>query len=344
MVTIGEIIEKLKIEIFPNPVDKLEKICQEREQGIKTYLDICGSIFNDHVQFKLNHEGSISYWRNARIEQNVKKIGDYVELLVQELDKDRIIGHCKHHDRFLFSPFDPDIIFIIFYSFHGSLVADSLWSGDITVDEAMKMSAGNLDLDTLGKHLPNKVKRTNDEVIPYFKNSIYERHNAALKEVLICHKKKLNKACNLLLMTTIEGIVRDLASFLNKKQELHLDLNDPKFNSLDSLLRKGEWKDDFEISKTELEIITQEKEPHLLNHSIPIDFQKIGMIGKDKIKVNLKTRLDFLRRRFKEDRDMILHGQMSDYSSNWHLFINFSALLEVFRVIQHYDKLYANGR
>ena len=57
-------------------------------------------------------------------------------------------------------------------------------------------------------------------------------------------------------------------------------------------------------------------------------------------KINLKTRLDFLRRRFKDDRDLILHGVEHNYSTKWNLFLNFSALSHVYEVICYYDNLY----
>jgi hypothetical protein len=60
----------------------------------------------------------------------------------------------------------------------------------------------------------------------------------------------------------------------------------------------------------------------------------------DKVKVNLKTRLDFLRRRFKDDRDLILHGLQDDYGRGWNLFLNFSALSHVYAVLKYYDDLY----
>ncbi|MDH5475088.1 MAG: hypothetical protein OEX22_05295 [Cyclobacteriaceae bacterium] len=196
-------------------------------------------------------------------------------------------------------------------------------------------------INSLGRHLPRKIEKVKNNVIPYLKESRYKRHVSSLEEVLNCSENNLNKACNLLLLTTIEGIVRDLAEFLNEKQNLKLDLNHPKFNSLDSLLRNGNWDDDYEIDEIELHTYTQSKEPILQNYSKPLSVsEKIQRLSNSKIKINLKTRLDFLRRRFKEDRDLILHGQTSEYGSKWHLFTTFSALWQVYLTIKHYDDLY----
>ena len=87
-------------------------------------------------------------------------------------------------------------------------------------------------------------------------------------------------------------------------------------------------------------MLTRSKPPLVYNHSIPIDFERLNIGFGITIKINLKTRLDFLRKRFKEDRDLILHGLESEYGSNWHLFINFSALAQVHKAVTYYDKLH----
>jgi hypothetical protein len=60
----------------------------------------------------------------------------------------------------------------------------------------------------------------------------------------------------------------------------------------------------------------------------------------EEIKISFKDRLDFLRRRFKEDRDLILHGLEKDYGKEWNLFVNFSALNQVYETCEYYRKLY----
>jgi hypothetical protein len=98
-------------------------------------------------------------------------------------------------------------------------------------------------------------------------------------------------------------IVRDLSKYLVDKQDLQVDVNDKKYNSLDSLLRKIPWKDDFEIDPSTHEMLKQDKEPLVFNYSMPMDFEKLEF-RSNTIRINLKSRLDFLRRRFKEDRDL----------------------------------------
>ena len=353
-ITIGDVFERLKTEFFPSPSTKLETLCRERELGLKQYIQISQQMIHDHMEYRSGFKDKLIYWKNDRIETHIKNLCEYIELLAFELEKIKIEGHCKNNNIPSFLPFEPDYTFLMNNSLHGSIISDLMWAGDITVADAVKLSNGKLKLQSLQKYLPDKMKMIKEQIIPYLKKSRYKRHVSSINEVLLCQQHNLHLASNLLLMTTIEGMVRDLAEYLNNKQNLNHNLRHEKFNSLDSLLRKGNWKKDYQITETELQILTQSKPPLVMNYSLPIDFRKLGFsvpsnlnewkefkgIGNHKIKINLKTRLDFLRRRFKDDRDLIFHGQKSEYGTNWYLFVNFSSLSQVFETLKYYDLLY----
>jgi hypothetical protein len=332
--TIGELQNRVETKLFPNrPTNDFEKKCKAREDAIKQYIEICRTMIMHHIEKPQINSNNLSVWKKEKIKKNINNLIKYTEELAEELDKVKIEEYCRNINlKFLNRAFDPDIIFLIENSYYGSVITDILWASDITVYEAMQISAGKLDMHELGKKLPDKVKETKKKILPYFKSSKrYNRHSSNLQEAINCYEKKFHKACNLLLMTTIEGLVRDIADFLNKEQRLNLNLNTTKFNSLDSLLRNGGWKEDFEISSERLSLITGQDQT-AKERSIPTLEDPFRMR-----KINLKTRLDFLRRRFKEDRDLILHGLYHDYGNQWNLFLNFSALFEVFIVIKYYD-------
>lgn len=335
--TLGDIMNRLNNDLFPSPTSELEKHCRDRELRLKEYMNVCGEIVNQHIRYRKDNPGKIGFWKENKIKENIIGLGRYTELMAIELDKERIEAHCSHSKKLLFSTFEPDVIFIIFHSLHGSILSDVLWAGDMTIIEAMEMSAGKLDLNSLGKYLPSKLASVEKDIIPYLKESNYSGHSTALKEVISCHENKLPMACNLLLMTTIEGLVRDLAKRIAIAQKLDEDID--KYHSLDKLLREVKWKDDFEMSSTEVDTINQSREPFINNYAHPNIDRGLRLIS-DSTHVNLKVRLNFLRRRFKEDRDMILHGQNVDYGSDWNLFVNFSALGQVHQVLKYYDKLY----
>jgi hypothetical protein len=333
--TIGELQKRIETNLFPDkPTSDFERICFEREESIKEYIEICRLMIIHHIDKPSDKGGKLSYWKKEKIKRNMGNLIKYTEELAEELDKSKIEEYCRT-PRFLMTPFQPDIIFLIQNSYYASVITDILWAKEITLNEAMEISAGKLNIQDLGKKLPTKIKETKAIILPYLRKSKkYFRHTSNLKEAIGCYEKKFFKACNLILMTTIEGLVRDLAEFLNECQGLGLDLSSSKFNSLDSLLRNVNWAKDFKISASQLSLIigqdqtSSEKQPR--SEDNPLGYSLI----------DLKTRLDFLRRRFKDDRDLILHGVDPDYGKTWNLFLNFSALTHVFEVITYYDKQY----
>lgn len=335
--TIGELVHRIETDLFPDkPTSDFEQRCKDREVAIKEYIELCRLMIMHHIDKPADIGKKLSFWKKEKIRKNMGNLIKYTEELAEELDKEKIKEYCRS-PRFLLTPFQPDITFLIQNSYYASVITDILWADEITLNEAMEISAGHLNIEDLGKKLPSKIKQTKAIIIPYIRKSKkYLRHAQNLKEAVDCYEKKFYKACNLILMTTIEGFVRDLAEFLNEKQELNVDLAANKYNSLDSLLRNVNWIKDFEISASRLSLIigqdqtSREQAPHS-------DDNLLGFS-----KVDLKTRLDFLRRRFKDDRDLILHGVDHDYGKRWNLFLNFSALSHVYEVIIYYDKLYKN--
>jgi hypothetical protein len=336
---IGDLIQKLETKLFPdNPTSELEKLCKKREESLKEYIEICRIIIMQNIEKPGLNPENLSYWKKEKIKKNIVNLIKYTEELAVELDKSKIQEYClRINTQSLFkSPFTPDFVFLIQNSYYSSVVTDILWASDITINEAMAISAGKLELNELGKKLPRLINETRKTYLPFIvKNKRYKRHGSTLEESLKCYNKKYYKACNLLLITAIEGLVRDLAEYLNKKQNLNLNLNTNKFNSIDTLLRNANWKDDFEISIGSLSMITGQ------DKTLKEEFEDSIKNPLDKTQVNLKTRLDFLRRRFKDDRNLIIHGLQDDYGCGWNLFLNFSALSHVYTVLNYYEDFYS---
>lgn len=59
-----------------------------------------------------------------------------------------------------------------------------------------------------------------------------------------------------------------------------------------------------------------------------------------KIKTSIKVKLQFLVRRFKEDRNSIIHGNYTDFDKGWKCYIYLAAIKKIWEVIKLYDKLY----
>ena len=324
--TVGQIDKKLNTTIFSD-----ESIYKQREEILKKYIDITiqSCIQLARVPAEV---GIISYYKDFRIKRSLKKLCAYMEYLANELDetkiKDFFVKQKQKSPLLIDYSYDIDFSFIFSNSYFGNIKHDLYWIDEITVNEAILLSSGKFKIEKLGSKLPNSFQKFKTVVLPFFKHdSYFKKFYPILSEIENCYNYKAYKACNLLILTAIEGLVRELGLFLIDKQKLDVK-NFNSFNSLDSFLRKIDWKKDYVISKTRYSLLTGN-----------MDFVRERNPLKD-VNISLMERLDFLRRRFKEDRDMILHGLESDYGKDWHLFVNLSALYNVYETCDYYKKLY----
>jgi hypothetical protein len=152
----------------------------------------------------------------------------------------------------------------------------------------------------------------------------------------------LLNAGNVLLLTTIEGLVRDLAVVVCNYQKIDVNLDSEEYNSLSNLLRKIPWEKDIFIDHSQLSILNQDRVPHVINWGYPLQWND-NFINGTYTEINLNERLGFLKRRFKEHRDNILHGDNIEYGNSFHLYTNLSALSEVLKVAEYYHKKIKNG-
>src|SRR4051812_26189331 len=97
--TIGELVDRLQTNLFPSPCNSLELLCGEREKLLKEYIDIVSHMITQHNEYRKNYGGRMSFWRSSRIDTNIENLCDYTVLLAEELDKERIISHCKCNSR-----------------------------------------------------------------------------------------------------------------------------------------------------------------------------------------------------------------------------------------------------
>ncbi len=324
-VTIGEIDQKLQKEIFDS---EKEPNYKEREDILKRYINICFNTSLKLVELPLKEETSLSFYKQDRIKKSLRRLSDYIGYLTKELEKEKIIDFCSKK-KFFISNYDIDLTVIISNSYYGAIKYDIYWIKSLKYLDALALSTNKFDIEKLSEYLPESIESFENEILPYFKNDeIFCDFYPVLKELKSTYKIESYRATNLLILTVVEGLVRKLGVYLKEKQNLDFDPDDKKFNSLDSFLRKIEWKKDFEISLNSYKLLNND-----------FDYKKDNSLT-DKIKISLKERLDFLRRRFKEDRDIILHGLQNDYGKKWNVFINISALEHVYDTIIYYRNLY----
>ena len=58
------------------------------------------------------------------------------------------------------------------------------------------------------------------------------------------------------------------------------------------------------------------------------------------IKTSIRVKLQFLVRRFKEDRNSIIHGNYTDFDKGWKSYIYLAAIMKISHVIRVYDEIY----
>lgn len=325
-ITIGELDKKLTSDIF---TENDPKQYLEREETLKKFINVC---FNHSIQLvEMPHKEleKISFYKELRIKRSLKRLSDYVGYLAHQLDKEKIVDHFKNQGIIPINNLDIDTSFIIANSYYGSIKYDLFWIDNLKYIDALNIATNNFKIEDLSSYLPDSYSQFKNTILPFFKKlELLKNFKGTLLEICKTYEIKAYRACNLLILTSIEGIVRTLGKYLIDKQYLEIDLNQ-EFNSLDSYLRKIPWEPDYEISNTKYKLLTGDW-----------DFKRDNIDHLKNININLKQRLDFLRRRFKEDRDMILHGLESDYGKEWHLFVNFSALEQVYETFEYYMKKY----
>ncbi|MBV4357814.1 hypothetical protein [Pinibacter aurantiacus] len=341
--TVGQLLDALKIEIFDkSPQNDFQRKCLERETSLKHYIDVCGIIVHQLVEMPGLSHRNISHWKKAKAKECIENLVNYTEELINELDRKKIENYCRRITSsflpFSRNVFEPDITLLTLNSYYGVILTDVYWIPDLTIYEAMQIAGGNLKVEELGKRTPSKKSQINQ----LLKNNpkifqIYRSHLNTIDEAFKCYDKNINKAFNLLLLTSIEGLTRQLGQYLVSKQNLDVNVHSDKYNSLDAFLRKIPWKEEIKISKTRLALLTSHYKS--INYNDPlVDLPK----PFEEVFINLKTRLDFLRRRFKENRDLVLHGQETDYDKPYNGYINSSALYEVLETILKCHKIHEN--
>jgi hypothetical protein len=340
--TIGDLLAALETDIFEkDSKDPFVAKCREREEGIRNYMNICGVIVHQHVT-KPYIKGGLAYWKKEKIKKNILTLTKYTEELYHELNRENIVAYIKKRQSSFMpfiSTFDPDITLIILHSYYGTIITDIHWITDLSFGYAFKISAGQLDLELLGKELPGRVE---DIKIFLKKNrdsfSEYDDYFKIVEEALKCYELGLKKALNLLAITSTEALVRKFGEYLIQKQELLVDLESDKYNSIDTFLRLIPWKYDLEYTKSFVYLITSTTDRYDEEEEAQTIREEDSFVeGK---KLNYKMRLDFLRRRFKENRDIIVHGQETEYDKDWQSYINLSALYEVLKTMKEYKDIY----
>jgi len=331
MITLGEIFNKPKIELFLDCEDtKFYNSCREREKEIKNAVEMSLRSFDTYVQEFEKNRNKLSKWKKEWMGSCMMNLGNYLEYLIKELDKKKIEDYCKLEEKMgqKYIPFMPDVILLMINSYQGAVETDLHWIPDLVLSDSIDISIGNFDFNELEKYLPRRITEIENLFLELKAINYVSDHFDSVQEAIHCFKSNHQKASNLLLLTIIEGLVRSHGIYLKEKQGLTINpLDKRKYASLDSFLKKIPWKKDLQISDMRYGLLTGK-------HSI------YKTPKQDVFSINLTERLGFLCRRFKENRNIILHGEETKYANPLNSFLNFSALKEVLLTIKEYKEIY----
>jgi hypothetical protein len=329
--TMGDIFEKPKRELFLDaPNTKFYNYCREREKEIKSTIRLAIKAFDSHVRMLMVRRDELPKWKKDRMKFCLSNIGNYLEELLNELDRTKIENYCKQRQTLgkLYIPFFADMVLIMINSYHGAIETDLHWVNDLTLADSMEISSGNYDYAKLEKYLPERIKEI-ENLLQALRNVDYVNSRVDhIAEALKVFKSKHYRASNVLLITLIEGLVRSLGAYLKEKQGLSIDPSDKrKYASLERFLKNIPWKQDLKIDGITYGLLTG-------NYSLNKSDRGNAHL------VNLEERLGFLCRRFKENRNLILHGEEINYANHLNNFLNLTALKEVLITIKAYYGLY----
>ena len=274
-----------------------------------------------------------------------------------------------------------------------NIIHDISWLTDGNISDRIDISLGIKPITYFEKYLNLKIKNTENTLIPYFENQpqFYEIIEI-IKQAIRHSDKKHYLISNILLITATESIVRKLCQYIYQKQNPDFTTEQvqefvySQFTSLDSLISKGEWKNDFPISLNEATIIYNDVNEETINYwrekinkhakaigklkelttNLPENFESLSpenktsfekklrenlkalenalpdLLSEDEhqIKINLSIMLHFLIRKYKDDRNLIIHGNFESFNHKWKNYINYSALLKVFDTYNKYTEYY----
>lgn len=270
---------------------------------------------------------------------------------------------------------------------------DISWLQEGTAGMYVDFVLGNKEVTGMAEFLPGMISDVRTIAIPFYTEAAgLDSHAHLIEQAITLSDRQEYLSSNLLLIPVIESIVRKLCLHVARQQnpgvpeeELQYRIYE-KHTSLENLITKGGWKNDYPMRITEIlvnyadinepavnairkkaaahlaakmafenaikrisEILeptcghpsaTEQKEiQDLIEKTDPLRSDLITD-EKGEANINLCTLLNFLIRKYKDDRNSIVHGDFDVLNHKWKNYISFTALNEVTKVCQNYLKIY----
>src|SRR4051812_17878084 len=96
MITMADLDKAIKSNLFDKQSNNpFIKECSEREEIIKTFIDLTWTIIEQHL-YKPGLDSNISYWKKEKINRNIQNLIAYLSKLLSLLEKDEIEKYVKN--------------------------------------------------------------------------------------------------------------------------------------------------------------------------------------------------------------------------------------------------------
>lgn len=182
---------------------------------------------------------------------------------------------------------------------------------------------------------------------------VYRKQNPD-KDELDAHNHVYNTFTSLEKLITSGNWKDDFPKKITSAVTTYFDVNEPTINLLRSKVNAHNkayrkivdtMNEQAEILDPEKEAISEEQRLLLLKQIAEMEKFSKDWIGPDNvdIKINLSTMLNFLARKYKDDRNTLIHGRFETLNHEWKNYINYAALLEVTKVYKDYLQIYPIG-
>ena len=362
-------------------------------------------------------------WINAKAEISIHELKGIIKKIKRDLHPERVDDFCKPYPKTAkqtISQFEENqdrpenkretehfnqilgqtsIQFALFnisrFAPKNNIIDDFMWSSDGSISDYIDIASGKKRIKDFEELLPDKIKIVERDVLPFLiKIGIKKDVVKAIKQAAVQSKKNAYLLSNLLLITSSENITRELCLYVYKNQNISISHGDAEthiyngFNSLEALISKGKWENDYPINlfeaivyyndvnektinewkrKHEDSVKAVEKSIEVLkkftedlgdvkepNESQSESIQKYVQQIKDlqdkilhekdynEVKINIKVVLNFIIRKYKDDRNSLLHGYFDRLDHRWKNYVNYCALINIYIAYKKYISIYNN--
>ena len=296
-------------------MDRIKELTISRRQELKRYKKLANQYLSKNKELKDLHKNK---WEHRVYEKNIKKLKEIIYEINQE-SKDSSIENfvlnvlmidkrMKSNEKTLIDisglretcnniKSELKEFNIIRYSPSYSVIHDLYWIEDGTVGDQKDIILGRKTPEIYGQYLQSKIDKIKKEVLPFLESKKELIPSTRILRTAIENLDQ-NKyaAANILIITIIEGLVRIICKRIYSNQNPKLSEKDiehyiyHEFTSLESLITKGDFKPNYDITIVDGYLLNQ----HVISDELDKIEKEFDKFKKKSnwVKENIKNELD----------------------------------------------------